>query len=340
MRRSVTSLAALALVCAGSIGGQSPAGAEPAQPTSGRATPLAVTGFILGGAGGALVAREAHALATIGVDGVTINAAGTGVTRPTASSIRLVKAAHDHGLKAELLVSNFSSRLGDFDTAAAGRLLRDPGHVSSLARKLAGYVAAQGWDGVNVDLESLRRNHAAGLVRLVEELQERMPADKTVSIDLMASTSVADYRAGGYDLAEIARAADTVAVMTYDQHGPGWSAAGPVGGLVWQRRALGALMTKVPADQVDVGVAGYGYTWPRRGTGRAVSPRQARALVRRDGAKAVWKKGAGEWRARLSNGTVLWWSDARSYRKRVALARGLGVHGLALWRLGSADPLP
>ena len=36
----------------------------------------------------------------------------------------------------------------------------------------------------------------------------------------------------------------------------------------------------------------------------------------------------------------MWWSDGRSYVLRLALATELGLHGVALWRLGSADPLP
>ena len=45
------------------------------------------------------------------------------------------------------------------------------------------------------------------------------------------------------------------------------------------------------------------------------------------------------WRARLDDGTVVWWSDRRSLRQRRAVAVEHGLHGLAIWRLGSADTL-
>ena len=35
----------------------------------------------------------------------------------------------------------------------------------------------------------------------------------------------------------------------------------------------------------------------------------------------------------------LWRSDHRSYTRRVGLAHDLGLHGVAVWRLASADPL-
>ncbi len=100
-----------------------------------------------------------------------------------------------------------------------------------------------------------------------------------------------------------------------------------------------ALLRKVPAGQVDLGVAGYGYSWPRRGTGTSLQVNGARKRARKAGVRPVWHPRAGEWSARLPGGTVLWWSDARSYRQRARLAREHGVHGLALWRLGSADAL-
>jgi len=305
------------------------------------ATPdgLAVTGWALDSASPALVRRNAEGMSTLSVAGVSIDARGTDVSRPGAGALRLARTAHRQGLTAELLVGNYSNRLGDFDPRAAHRLLSSEGRIDAVASRLASYVATGGWDGVNVDLERLRAADAAGLVALVRAVQDAMPAEKTVTIDVSASTSLKSYRTGGYDLAGLAGSADVIKLMTYDQHGPSWSGPGPVGGLPWQRRALATILRVVPVDQVDLGVAGYGYTWPRRGVGRTVTVAQARRLVARDHVRAQWRTKAGEWTARLDDGTRLWWSDGRSYRQRVALAREHRLHGLAVWRLGSADTL-
>lgn len=301
-------------------------------------TGLEVTGWILGSGTNRLVDRNADGITTLSVDGVLIHPDGAGVDAPDADAKRLLKTAHRHGLTAELLVSNYSNALGDFDPRANHRLLSDDDHVDAVAARLGRFVRSQGWDGVNVDLERVRKGDADGLVRFVEAIQAAMPIERTVSIDVSASTSQRAYRDRGYRLGGIARAADVVDLMTYDLHGT-WSGPGPVGALPWQRSALESLLDVVPPEQVQLGVAGYGYTWPRHGTGRSVSPRQARHLVERDGATARWKAKDGEWTARLSNETVLWWSDGRSYRKRIALAREYDVRGLAIWRLGSADTL-
>jgi spore germination protein YaaH len=305
---------------------------------------LAVTGWALDSAAPALVRRNADGMSTLSVAGVSITARGADVSRPNAGALRLARTARDQGLTAELLVGNYSNRLGDFDPRAAHRLLSRQTRIDAVASRLASYVATGGWDGVNVDLERVRAADAAGLVSLVRAIQDAMPANRTVTIDVSASTSLVGYRDGGYDLAGLAGAADVIKLMTYDQHGPSWSGPGPVGGLPWQRKATTTILRVVPAEQVDLGVAGYGYTWPRRGThpqiqGSTVTVAQARRLVARDHVRAQWRARVGEWTARLDDGTRLWWSDRRSYRLRVALARELGLHGLAVWRLGSADTL-
>jgi spore germination protein YaaH len=333
--RAPTTLAVFAALSASVLSALAGLSGPSAPATAAEPAPLASTGYILAGGSDRLVAREAHALATLGVDGVTLSRRGT-----TVSSIdpRLAATAHANGLRAELLLSNYSDRLGDFDPKAAARLLRSPEHIEAVASRLASYVASQGWDGVQVDLESMRARDADGLLALVTTLQSKMAPEKTVSIAVMASTRPAEYAARGYRLAELGQAVDVLALMTYDQHGP-WSGPGPIGALAWQRRAVAVITAVVPATKVDLGVAGYGYTWPRGRDGRTVTDAQARRLVARDGARARWRAGPGEWTARLSDGTRLWWSDGRSIVLRQQLASELGLHGVALWRLGSADPL-
>lgn len=314
-----------------------PATAAPAQ---GRVPDgLAVTGWILHSASNRLVARNADGLSTLSVAAVSINPRGSRVEQPSDGARRLARAAHRHGLTAELLLSNWSNRLNAFDARAAHRLLSHPRRIQRVARQLARYVAEGGWDGINVDLERLREGDSGGLVDLVQAIQDAMPEEKTVTIDVSARSWRGGYQAGGYDLAGLAAAVDRIKLMTYDEHGPGWSDPGPIGSRDWQRRCLEVLLEEVPAELVDLGVAGYGYTWTRAGGGRTVTVAQARRLVERDGAVARWRPGPAEWTARLSNGTRIWWSDARSYRKRVQTARKYDLHGLAVWRLGSADTL-
>ncbi|MCH1866171.1 glycosyl hydrolase family 18 protein [Nocardioides sp. CFH 31398] len=300
---------------------------------------LAVTGFALGSLRTGQLTRDAGALDTVTVAAVGLRPSGAAVDPPSDDMERVRSKAAGHGLATELLLSNYSNAKGGFDPVAAHRLLSSPDRIDAVAAQVAGLARDGGWGGVNIDLELVPRTDAGGLVELAGALDDALGTDMTLSIDVSASSSARGYRNNGYQLEALGRLVDVVVLMTYDYSGPTWSEPGPIGPVGWQEDAVEVASRFVPADQLDLGIAGYGYTWPRRGTGRSVTVAQARNLVEKDGATARWSREHAEWSARLSNGTVLWWSDARSYDARVALAERLGMHGVALWRLGSADPL-
>ncbi len=302
---------------------------------------LAVTGYIEDGTSPALIGRSAGALRTVGVDGINLVAAGDGVTTPDSSVLALLATAHSDGLRGELLVGNFDNVINDFSTSLAHSLLDRISNMRSVTTQLAHIVESEGWDGITVDLESLTASDGNGLVAFLTMLRDALPGSRSISIDVQASTTLSGYEQSGYDLARIGRIVDRVVLMAYDQHGP-WSGPGPIGALDWQRQSLKVLLTRVRATQVDLGVAGYGYTWPpgsRLHDGITISDVLARRLVARSHVSAHWDPTSGEWNAVLRDGTHLWWSDLRSYRLRVALASSLHVHGLAIWQLASVDPL-
>lgn len=332
--RATAALLTLALTAA-----VSPALPGPAAADEAGASPLAVTGYVIQSARSSVVARDAEALRTVTVAGVEVTRDGASVGTSTRDARRLLRTAHDSGLRAELIVSNYSERVGGFDTRAADRLLRSAEHRDRVVDSLVDQVVDQGWDGVNVDLEALRARDARGLVAFLRALQDGLPEDREVSIDVSARTSEQAYRDAGYRLAAIGRAVDVFQLMAYDLHGPTWSRPGPIGPLDWQRRAAEVVLGSVPAEKLDLGVAGYGYRWTGRLTGRSLTVAQARRLGDSDGARTRYDDEAGEWTATLPGGDVVWWSDGASYDRRRALAAELGLHGLALWRLGSADRL-
>jgi hypothetical protein len=55
------------------------------------------------------------------VDGVSLARNGRSVSAPDADLTRLLGTAHTNGLRAELLLSNYSNRIGDFDSQAAAK---------------------------------------------------------------------------------------------------------------------------------------------------------------------------------------------------------------------------
>ncbi len=303
------------------------------------ASPVVEAYAVAGDGSAARVAAAAEHAATIGIDGVTLTDDGTGLAPLPDGVAALGRTAARGGAASELLVSNYAESLGDFSPDAATALLEDPDGRERVARELASTAARAHLGGVQIDLESLAERDRPGLVAFAGALRtavhDELGADAPVTMAVMASTTVDGYRATGYDLRALAEHVDRFVLMTYDEHGP-WSEAGTIGALPWARQVVAAAeRAGLPADRIDLGVAGYGYVWGGDDAGQ-VTPARSAALA---GDAARWSDRTGEWSARLDDGRQVHWSDARSYRVRVALARELGLHGVAFWSLGTL-PLP
>lgn len=302
---------------------------------------LEVTGYAEDGTDPAAVAASARALSRLGVDGINIDATGSEAPLPSEKSLTLLAQARDLGLRADILVGNYSRELEDFDSEALHRLISSPRHRSSLIATLVAAVRQQGWDGVQMDFELIRAEDGPGLLALAGELTDALPAGVGLSMAVTSFTDPQEFVDNGYDLAGLGRVLDRMVLMAYDQHGPTWNGVGPIGGLPWQEEALRLVLRDVPAGKLDLGVAGYGYTWPTTGTGDQVSDAKARQMVAADGRAARWDPVQGEWTTTLRDGTVMWWSaPGRSWAPRRAMAQRHALHGMALWSLALSDPIP
>ena len=304
------------------------------------ATPLAVLGFQSDYAPARLIDEnaKAKAMTMVGIDGVNLTDAGT-VSAPTAADRKQLARAHAHGLPGVLLVANWSNAVNDFSEPLAYKTLGSTAKTDAAAAALAAAVTAGGWDGVSVDLEALVPRDKAGLTRFVSDLRTDLPSGDSLTVCISANTTLAGYAAEGYDLKALAASVDQIVLMTYDDHGPWEKTPGPIGPLRWQQAAVAALERRVSPGEIFLGAANYAYAW-RPHSVDSLTVAQARALAARWHARPRWVAAAGEWTAKLRDGSTLWWSDRRSMRVRLTLAGNLYLHGIAVWSLGTGDPLP
>jgi len=301
----------------------------PAEPT-----PLAFTAFQGEWSEPATMDASADAISVLAVDGLNFLPDGAGITESTDAQRALLDHAHKNGLKAELMVGNFDATLGDFNEQLAYDTLSDDGARAAVVDELGTIVEAQGWDGISIDLESLAGRDTELLSAFSTELRARLGSAPSISIALMVAPDAATYVNMGYDFGVLTGSIDRFVLMAYDEHGPWEDVPGPVGSLDWQRAGLEALLEGVPAEQVEIGVAGYGYGWGPSGDGQ-LSVAKARELA----PDATFDEAAGEWTATLADGTELWFSDIRSFELRVALAKEYDLGGVALWSLEQGDAI-
>jgi spore germination protein len=321
VRRAGAVIAACVVGAALVLAGVSPASGAPL-----------VTGYADDGTTAHQITASSAALTTVAVDGVNLTSDGAHISSVSREQLATLVAAHHRHKRAELLLGNFDETIDDFSPTLGARMLRSSARRAAVVAALADEVTRHHWDGITVDLESLTAADAPGLTAFVRALHLALGSRITVAVALMATTG--SYRSLGYDVPALARSADRLVLMGYDQHGP-WSGSGPIGGMPWVKKVLARLLRSAPPSKVELGIATYGYAWP----GDSISPHKARSMVRHDGARAVWSSKQLEWHATLHDGTVLWWSDERSFRARYALASRMHLHGVAVWSLSQADPI-
>jgi cellulose synthase/poly-beta-1,6-N-acetylglucosamine synthase-like glycosyltransferase/peptidoglycan/xylan/chitin deacetylase (PgdA/CDA1 family) len=249
--------------------------------------------------------------------------------------------AHLQGARAELVVQNFNlantSANADFDPQLAHDLLKSDAIQAEFVKSLRQTLVTEGWDGVVIDFENLNAGDQKAFVHFLRILHKALAS----KIRLVAAVPPRDpgYTSSmQYDLAGISQNTDLVNVMTYNQHDPSGS-AGPIGEPSWIKASLANVYQYIPKNKLQLGIAGYGYLWGPSVAKytNTVTPSQARLIVKRDHGVARYDSVAAEWTAKLPDGSVLWWNDARSIAARAALAKSLGVEGAALWEISTSD---
>ena len=298
-------------------------------------TPLAFTAFQGEWSSPETMDASADAITVLAVDGLNFLPGGAGLTESSDAQRGLLDHAHAKGLAAELMVGNFDATLGDFSETLAYDTLSSSSARAAVIDELGTIVETQGWDGISIDLESLEARDTELLSAFSTELRARLGDEASISIALMVAADGPAYAEMGYDFAALTPVIDRFVLMAYDEHGPWEDIPGPVGSLDWQRAGLAALLEGVPAEQVELGVAGYGYAWGPSAPDGQLSVAQARELA----PDATFDEAAGEWTATLADGTELWFSDIQSLELRVDLAQEYELKGVALWSLEQGDAI-
>jgi len=240
----------------------------------------------------------------------------------------LVVLAHQHSVQVFPVVQNY--RAGAFRGEDL-RTLASPAGGHALTAQIARAVSDTGADGIDLDFEELPPALSGDFATFVSELSAQLHRlGKKVVVDLPVQ-----HRA--YNARRLAASADWLLLMAYDQHSlPG--EPGPIAAFPWVETALGELAHQVPANQIVLGLGGYGYDWgPKQVEPVSFASALSRAarpeVIQWDpAARAPWfaYKGA-------DGSHTIWFNDAASFQPLLRLAEK-SLAGVSLWRLGVEDP--
>ncbi len=215
------------------------------------------------------------------------------------------------------------------------RILVQPSLAGQVAAALADALREYNYDGVVLDLGVLPAADRTALVGLVDALAAGAHG-RNRQVLVVVPVEDDGRPAGAYDLAVLGRTADAVILRAYHD-GRTAGPVGPVAPLPWVEGAVRAAASQVPLSRLLLGVALFGYDWPARGEGEVVSMREALGRAARAGVSVAWDGRAQVPYYRILDRTV-YFEDARSVERKLALAAHLRLAGVALWRLGSESP--
>lgn len=253
----------------------------------------------------------------------------------------LLEAARMYGTGSVLVLTTLS-REGNFRSELADILLTDPAVQERLISNLLAVMVEKGYAGVDVDFEFIPPQNAEAFVAFVQNLTARTNALGLFTTVALAPKTSADqpgllYEAHNY--AALGAAANSVLLMTYEwgyTYGPPMAVA-PLNQV---RRVVEFGVTQIPPEKIDLGIPNYGYDWPLpyvRGETRArtIANVEAINIARRYGAEIQFDELAQSpyFYYTDDNGTehVVWFEDARSIERKLALAAEFGLHGVGYW---------
>ena len=259
----------------------------------------------------------------------------------------VIDAAHASGVAIVPLIVNKG-----VDPGVGHAILADPGRRATLARNLVNEAKTYGYAGFQLDFEQILWTDRDLLTALVQDCAAAFhPAGLNLSIaviprlpgDDTAGGALLDYFhqwSGAYDFAGLAKAADFLSFMTYDEHN-GVTPPGAVSGTPWMRRALEFSMEGVPPEKATLGLPTYYHDWTGVGYLTSSSYADAVTLAQMHSATPVFDTTEEEMHFGYDAYGVhheLWIQSTDTLRRKLPLMYEYGLKGISVWRLGFEDP--
>lgn len=260
-----------------------------------------------------------------------------------------VEDMHKKGVKVVPFVSNHWDR----NSGRAALQNRE-----KLAQDIAKAVATYNLDGVNVDIENVTEVDKDNYTDFVKLLSEKVPSEKEVSVAVAANPNgwTKGWH-GSYDYNQLAKHADYLMIMAYDESYPG-GPEGPVASLPWVERSINfAINQGVARDKIVLGIPFFGRYWEEGKSigGDGIPNSRVQEMITKYESTVTFdektqspkatitiKKGDPPFVVSgktLGPGTYhIWFENEQSIKAKVDLVHKYEIKGTGSWALGQEDP--
>ena len=257
------------------------------------------------------------------------------------SSPELAEWLHDQGLEVHPLVNN------QFDGTLTSAFLANGEARQRFIAAVVNRCAELGVDGINLDFEAMKGSDRDAYTRFVTEFaQAAHEKGLVLSVDLPRG-SVKWNHLTAFDHAGLARAADYIIIMAYDQYYSGSTEPGSVSGLDWAEEGVQEFLSYgIPRDKLIMGIPFYIRQWKLDANGnlagnQAIYSDSVDDILQQYEVTKTWDERFGQYRVEYRKDGlthVFWLEDAETVKARLNIAKTYSLAGVAAWRLGQEDP--
>lgn len=263
------------------------------------------------------------------------NVTGNDGAYTSLASRDYVKQAHDMGLKVWAMVENVSTKesVKELDTK---KLMSVTSNRKRLIESLMKEADIYGFDGFNLDFESLKAEAGPHYVQFIREMSA---ACRKKGLVLSVDNYVPSAYTAFYNRKEQGIIADYVIVMGYDEHYAGGE-AGPVASLPYVEKGIADTLKEVPKEKVINSIPFYTRIWTDKDgktTSKAYGIRDAEKWIEENNIELEWQDDLGVYYGQKSdeNGVQsVWMEEERSLGLKIDRINEYGLAGVACWKLG------
>ncbi|MBO0960610.1 SH3 domain-containing protein [Neobacillus sp. MM2021_6] len=278
--------------------------------------------------------------------------AGVNVVSPTWFSL----AAGDGSVKnlASLDYSNWAHGKGyqvwgvfsnSFDPVLTHEAMKDFETRQAIIRQLLHFSQMYQLQGINFDIENVNQEDGPLVTQFMREAAPYLhEAGLIVSMDITFAAGSNNNWSSFYEREKLAKIADFLVVMAYDEHTGAASGAGSVASLPWVERNLDTLLKEVPNEKLILGVPLYARLWKEQTntdgttevTAQALSMDKVKAWIAEKGIQPTYDEESGQNYAEYASAEEnalykIWIEDELSLKKRADLASNYQLAGVGTW---------
>ncbi|SCC58545.1 glycosyl hydrolase family 18 protein [Kosakonia oryziphila] len=286
-----------------------------------------------------------------------INDAGILIAKPGSDSMKIPdKATRD------LLKKNGASVTPTITTTLMPedfiRLFSDRSEQQRLAERVRQEVMANGYDGIDLDLEYIALTTDVPTAKRVRgvytELCQRISSELSLVNKLLSITVMARWSddfdvwrgkliPAVYDYKALSETASVLRVMAYDQHAPN-TPPGPMAGFQWVKNICDWTRRNVcAANRVEIGIPLYGRDWGGEKVKSVLYENVIRLRNKYPQSEVIYsdteKEETFTYVSAEGDKHTVWYSNNQSVIDRLALIRTYGFRGAAFWAASYESPV-